>query len=466
MPRTKSQAIAEFGDFQTPPLLATRCCALLKEMGVDAATILEPTCGRGGFLLAAADQWPTAAVVKGIDINPAHVAKAADTVRSRSDNARFSLDCADFFELDLSAVLSDLAEPILVVGNPPWVTNAHVSALGGSNLPTKTNFQRHKGLDALTGKSNFDISEWMLSKLADALNGRDAMLAMLVKNVVARKLLHYCWKRDYSLTRANLFGIDAAAHFDVAVDASLVVMNFGPVIGPRVAHCYDQLSESRQPCRTIGVMAKSMVADLQAYRQTKQLDGGSAIKWRSGIKHDCSRVMELRQEGNQFRNGLGDLVDLEPDYLFPMLKSSEVSKVADRTSTRWMIVPQQRIGQSTAEIVHHAPQTWNYLQHHRDLLSNRASSIYTDKPEFSVFGVGEYSFAPWKVAIAGMYKSLRFGKVGPRHQKPVVFDDTTNFLACPSQEAAELVHSMLATSRVQTFFAAFVFWLHFLRNRR
>ena len=123
-----------------------------------------------------------------------------------------------------------------------------------------------------------------------------------------------------------------------------------------------------------------------------------------------------------------------------------------------MIVPQQRIGQSTAEIVNRAPQTWNYLQHHRNLLSNRASSIYTDKPEFSVFGVGEYSFAPWKVAIAGMYKSLRFSKVGPRRDKPVVFDDTTNFLPCPSQEAAELVHSMLASSLAQTYFAAFVFW--------
>ena len=329
MPRTKSQTIAEFGDFQTPPLLATRCCTLLKEMGVDAATVFEPTCGRGGFLLAAAEQWPKAEVVKGIDINPAHVANAADAVRTRTDCSRFSLECADLFELDLSAVLADLPEPILVVGNPPWVTNAHVSALGGSNVPTKTNFQRHKGLDAITGKANFDISEWMLSKLADALNGRDAMLAMLVKNVVARKLLHYCWKREYTLTKANLFRIDAAAHFDVAVDASLVAAKFGRVIAPRVAHCYDQLSESGQPRATIGLIANSVAADLGAYQQTKHLDGGSAIKWRSGIKHDCSRVMELRQEGDRFRNGLGDIVDLEPDYLFPMLKISEVSKVAD-----------------------------------------------------------------------------------------------------------------------------------------
>jgi hypothetical protein len=72
------------------------------------------------------------------------------------------------------------------------------------------------------------------------------------------------------------------------------------------------------------------------------------------------------------------------------------------------------------------------------LLAKRGSSIYRDKPDFSIFGVGEYTFSPWKVAIAGMYKSLGFVKVGMRDGKPIVFDDTTNFLPCPSEAAADL----------------------------
>ena len=345
-----------------------------------------------------------------------------------------------------------------MVGNPPWVTNAHVSALGGSNVPRKSNFQRHKGLDAITGKANFDISEWMLSKLADALNGRDAVLAMLVKNVVGRKLLHHCWNREYSLTKASLFRIDAAAHFNAAVSASLVVLEFGNAKGSPLAQSYDQLSESNRPTATIALIANSVVANLGAYEQTKHLDGGSVAKWRSGIKHDCSKIMELQREGERLRNGLGEIVDLEPDYLFPMLKSSEVAKGANGPSNRWMIVSQRRIGQCTKEIAKRAPQTWRYLQSHRELLGNRGSSIYNDKPEFSVFGVGEYSFSPWKVAISGMYKSLRFGKVGMRDEKPIVFDDTTNFLPCPSEEAATLVSSMLESPVAQTFYSAFAFW--------
>ena len=75
---------------------------------------------------------------------------------------RADVYCEDFFEKDWPGTLDGLLEPILVIGNPPWVTNSAVGALGGSNLPVKSNFQRLNGLDAITGKSNFDISEWML----------------------------------------------------------------------------------------------------------------------------------------------------------------------------------------------------------------------------------------------------------------------------------------------------------------
>ena len=116
-------------------------------------------------------------------------------------------------------------------------------------------------------------------------------------------------------------------------------------------------------------------------------------------------------------------------------RCSKAPKLRGRsgTGTRWMIVPQRRIGQNTSEIAKCAPKTWRYLQTHRELLAKRGSSIYRDKPDFSIFGVGDYSFSPWKVAIAGMYKSCGFVKVGTRDGKPIVFDDTTNFLPCPSE---------------------------------
>jgi hypothetical protein len=168
--------------------------------------------------------------------------------------------------------------------------------------------------------------------------------------------------------------------------------------------------------------------------------------------------MELKLDRGLIRNGFGEAVDLEAEYLFPMLKTSEVAAGKTRARARRMIVPQRRIGDSTVEIAERAPKTWAYLQSHRALLAKRASSIYRNKPDFSIFGVGDYTFAPWKVAISGMYKHLRFVMVGSSDGRPIVFDDTTNFMPCQTQAAASLLLAMLETEPAKTFYRAFIFW--------
>src|SRR5690349_10794536 len=121
--------------------------------------ILEPTCGRGSFLLGAADAFPHAQKLLGIEINSEYLSETRQHVERRTDAKRFSLAQQDFFEVDWDALLSSLPSPILVVGNPPWVTNAAQGAIATGNLPEKSNLHQYRGLDAITGKSNFDISE-------------------------------------------------------------------------------------------------------------------------------------------------------------------------------------------------------------------------------------------------------------------------------------------------------------------
>ena len=36
-----------------------------------------------------------------------------------------------------------------------------LGSLNSANLPKKTNFKNHSGLDAMTGKGNFDIAEFI-----------------------------------------------------------------------------------------------------------------------------------------------------------------------------------------------------------------------------------------------------------------------------------------------------------------
>ena len=168
--------------------------------------------------------------------------------------------------------------------------------------------------------------------------------------------------------------------------------------------------------------------------------------------------MELRKEGVSFRNGLGELIELEDTYVYPMLKSSHVARGQVDSPARWMLVTQRYVGEDTRLIQGIAQKTWGYLLGHADRLDGRGSSIYRKRPPFSIFGVGDYSFAPWKVAISGLYKKLQFSVVGSSAGKPFVLDDTCYFLPCQTREQADAVAELLDSSVAREFYSAFVFW--------
>lgn len=455
-PHTRTKRRIEFGDFQTPLLLARQVCHVLAAQIPMPAAVVEPTCGRGSFLVAALESFPSLRNALGVDINAKHINAARLALASKSHGVNLEIRQCDFFSADWKTMLGLLPDPLLVLGNPPWVTNAAVGTLGGTNLPRKSNFQRHRGLDAITGKSNFDISEWMLIHLLEALTGRNAVLAMLCKSAAARKVLAHAWNHQI-LNRAEMRLIDAQKHFDASVDACLLVCQVGDSSSDPKADVFLSLT-AEQPSYVIGLRDGRLAANLDLYERTRHLSNEGDCPWRSGIKHDCARVMEFRRVGGSFQNGLGELVELEEEYLYPVLKSSDVASGRVSAPRRWMLVTQKCIGDDTSSIEHRAPKTWRYLQRHADRLDRRASSIYRGRPRFSIFGVGEYTFARYKVAVSGLYKHLSFAIVGPYHGKPAVLDDTCAFFSCGNEAEAHFVCELLCSDLAQSFYAARIFW--------
>ena len=195
-----------------------------------------------------------------------------------------------------------------------------------------------------------------------------------------------------------------------------------------------------------------------AFARTRHLAGICEPQWRSGLKHDCARVMELaRGATGGWINGLGEAVDVEEEAVHPLLKSSDVAN--DRGApTRAVIVPQRALGEDTAALRRRAPRAFRYLSRHRALLDARKSSIYERQPPFAIFGVGPYTFAPWKVAISGLYKRSSFVLVGPHEGRPVVLDDTCYFLAFGDERTARRAANALSTGLAREFFAARIFW--------
>lgn len=338
----------EFGDFQTPVELASKVCELLSSSEFQPKSLVEPTCGLGNFLFTALDQFPTITKAIGLDISSAYVEAVNSKLESRIDKNKVSVKEGNFFHSNWSIILENLPNPMLVVSNPPWVTNSHLGSFNSSNIPEKSNFQKYNGLDALTGKSNFDISEWILVRVLHWLNNRDAIMGMLCKTAVARKLLIYAWKNKISLSDSAIYHIDASAYFSASVDACLLVCKFSPAALNLTSRIYNNL-ESNKLVRTIGSRSGILVFSVESFERWKHLLG-NMNNWRSGIKHDCAKVMELTQEGNKYRNGFGEIVELEDTFIYPMFKSSEVANNLAIIPKRWMLVTQKSVRDDTTLI--------------------------------------------------------------------------------------------------------------------
>ncbi len=457
--KNSKKAKIEFGDFQTPAWFCERVCDALIEQGVTPSTVLEPTCGQGNFLLAALDRFSSVKTAVGLDINADHIALLQQKIVLRTDKDKINIIHSDFFHTDWQQVTATLPTPLLILGNPPWVTNSQLSAMKSSNLPKKSNFQNYSGIEAITGAGNFDVSEWMLIKMLAWATGKQGIVAVLCKTAVARKVLSHHWRTSKQTGTARIHLIDAKKIFNVSVDACLFIYD---TTRPAAKSCdvFSDLSKDSF-LYTIGYRDGQIIANIKQFERWKHLqnEGKTGIyHWRSGIKHDCANVMELEKTGGKFRNKLGEIVELENKYVYPMLKSSDVANGGSKTQSRWMLVTQQSVGEKTLSIQADAPKTWAYLTEHRNYFTRRKSSVYKNRPPYSIFGVGDYAFAQWKVAISGFYKNLSFTVVEPVAGKPTVLDDTCYFLPCNSKDEAEFIAWLLNLKTAQQFFESFIFW--------
>lgn len=446
----------QFGDFQTPIELALKVVQVLKRNhAIEPENVIEPTCGKGAFVFASAENFKKSHI-HGYEINPVYVEAANQKISSQKTETSIEVRQADFFDMNWEKEISLMHGSLLVIGNPPWVTSSELGLLNSTNLPDKTNFQGRKGIEAITGSGNFDISEWMLLRHVEWFSNREGAIAFLCKTSVARKVMRQVRQAKKLRFFGHIYPINAKAYFNASVEACLFVLT--TEVGNADCEVYESL-DSTVPSHVIGERDGLIVSDVDIYKKHKLLKGQDpSYIWRSGVKHDCSKVMELEKNGNFYVNGLGDYIDLEDTYIYPLLKSSDIGNNRVKTCRKYVIVTQKNVGGDTSQIKDLAPKTWAYLVEHSQLLDGRKSSIYKGKPRFSVFGIGEYSFSEWKIAISGLYKKLEFNVVGPMSGKPVMFDDTVNFIPMNSEEEAKFVFELITSQPSKEFLSSIIFW--------
>jgi hypothetical protein len=435
-------------------------CRHLAETGVSPQLIIEPTYGTGNFILTALHSFPNAELVYGVEIQEKYqwhlkMALLTQALRGHRPAAEIELHQDDIFTHRFPDRILK-AQSILILGNPPWVTSAELGALNAENLPVKRNVKGLNGLDALTGKSNFDIGEFILLRMLELFSGQRGTLAMLCKNSVIKNIVEALPQRQFKVSNIRAYGIDAKREFGASVDASLLVLDMGVSRSTFTCRAVT-LSRPDQTLHVFGWTGNKFVSDVKGYERVSHLDGKSSFIWRQGLKHDCSKIMELKVIEGTPVNGYGEKVEIEDKWVYWLLKSSDLRAFETEQARKKVIVTQRRLGEDTANLQNSAPKLWQYLSRNSQYLDSRKSSIYRNRPRFSIFGIGDYSFKPYKVAISGFYKQPRFSLVLPMDNRPVMLDDTCYLLGFDTYLYALFTASVLNSRPVQQFLQTLVF---------
>lgn len=440
----------EFGDYQTPINFAYNVCLYIdKYLKLIPNMIIEPTCGQGNFIKASMDIFKKAEKIYGVEVNEKYCNQCKESIKDE----KVRIICDNYFDFRADELIADENE-ILVIGNPPWATNSKLKF----NLPRKVNFKKLSGIEALTGASNFDICEYIILKILDEFKNTNTTVAMLCKTSVARNVFTHIAKNEYSSEYVKILNFDAEEVFGITASACLLLIK----ISCNKNICDScQISDFKNPDEIKNIIVYKNGMLLNQSNQCYDFAGKCQFEWRQGVKHDCSGVMELTKSlDNLYQNKNKEIIELENDLIFPLVKSSGFKKaVINNDFDKYVIVTQKKARQETTYISQFAPMTWRYLSKNKQLFDDRKSSIYHGAPAFSMFGVGDYSYAKYKVGVSGFYKKPLFSLLYNEKNlnKSIMLDDTSYFISFEDYDLAYVCMLLLNSDKVQEFLSSISF---------
>jgi hypothetical protein len=469
--------------------------------------VLDPGCGAGAFLAAAARAKLDAFVddadgaldaaaaadaatriarsARGFDVNPAAV-RASRLALVLAVRPLLRRDAVSSFAPRVvlaDAVTTTAADPPLdgaradvLLGNPPWLTWDSLTPRvkdrwrdGPMATPDLDLFTR-RGRDARLGYANDDLSLPFAWTCVHELLRDGGRAAFVLKRDLttgpAGELLRRrrVGDRPLSMRRVHDFGSLSPFGREVAAGTALYRLDVGTAAGAddRIpttrwsrdgeTPAFDSLTAMR---RTLAAEETALVpADpaaeaspwVRADAERRAL-GPSDYRIRHGVKDDAKAVYALDRETIEAH-------DIEPDHVYPYLKSKHVVKYGLFGHDRHL-VPQRLAGEDNADAVRReTPNTYAYLESNRERLEARGSSWFDDGPFYSLFGLGPYTWADYKVVWCRLGFKPHFAVVSTVEdpllgEKPVVPGDHCMFVGTDDEREAHYLCGLLNSAPYQ-----------------
>lgn len=508
----------DLGEYFTPYWLAQKTIAASGFCGEHDKKVFDPGCGSGSFLLAAAEakfererNFSTAGLenilssIIGCDLNPLCVLSARLNwlwwLATRFAHRQSEVELPVFqYDTVFNTPLGNTAPQVLshhlpngcdyLVGNPPWISwnalpSSYREKLEKELLP-KYNLFDFRGLEARLGHSNDDyLSTFSFITIHQYLR-EGGICSFLIKqpllmNVAGKTFRHFEVRHQADgvipLRVVKVADLRGLKPFGVANETAILVMEKGvkttypvdyEIWSKRNGHVEIRLQRAQPADHADSTSPWVILTD--ELRATKFLEGNSPYEIRHGIKHDAAgilivRLVEQRNghllielAGGRSRNSAEPSL-VEPDWIYPFLQPRHL-KSWGIDDHGYFLMPQRKAGENNeAEIASDYPLTYSYLKRFEPQFAARRSKVFTNKPFYGLFGLGEYTHARYKVCWVGLGFQPTFVVAEQMNDpmlgaKPVIPDGTLYFIPCADRDEAHFVCALLNSDLVRTFLSA------------
>jgi SAM-dependent methyltransferase len=404
-----------------------------------------------------------------------------------------------------------------IVGNPPWVNWEHLpDGYRQSIAPlwvSKYQLFPHRGFDAILGKSKDDISILMTYVMADKLLKDGGKLGFVITQSVFKTAGGGQGFRQFRIPQPNgkfvplrVLHVDdmvALQPFEGASNrtAVMVLEKGKPTTYPvpytvwrkvkgarftydstleEVTNATVRLNFVAEPVNRSDPTSPWLTARPKAIKAVRKVlgksdyvahagaytGGANAVYWVDIVYKRPDGLVVVRNITEGAKVKVDEVTEpIEPDLLYPLLRGRDVQRWKAQPSAWILITHLPGMGLKAIpekEMQTQYPRTYGYLKRFEEVLRERRSRGISDMlkkgaPFYTMFAVGTYTFAPWKVVWPWISKGIRAAVVGLFDGKPVVPEHNAFLVACDALEEALYICALLNSSAgdfaIRSFFS-------------
>jgi len=387
-----------------------------------------------------------------------------------------------------------------VVGNPPWINWENLPDSYRDRKEVRSLWQNHglfapvSGMDTILGKAKYDISVLMTYQAMQRYLREGGRLGFVITQTVFKTAGGGQGFRRFMLgdsTPIKVLQVDDMVELNPFEGASnrtsVVALEKGKSTSYPVQYIYWKKTAKGKPIGFDSELAdvmsitKRLIFSAEpvdakdktsawltgrplAIKAVKKVLGKSDYQAHEGVNTGGANGVYWLEIMERLPNGLVRVLNItkgqrrkvesapaviEADLLYPLLRGRDVQRWHAEPKA-WILVthlPDMKLKAIPEEEMQlQYENTYHYLKQFEDLLRQRAAYkryFSKDAPFYSMFDVGTYTFALYKVVWPWISVGVRGAIVSSWEHKRVVLEHNTSFVGCQQKAEAYFICSLL-----------------------